>query len=1030
MPVLQDLPELPCDFQALRGLTGQDEATLLLPLMAALRETGPAELLVAPLATRLVEAARRQRSSTFDDFLSSWRLSTEEGRALLTLAEALLRIPDKATAHHLINDQLSRGNWLHAPREGGLLVHLASIGMAAGKRFIKEEEGLPGRWHQLLLKMGDGVMNRAMQAALQFMAKQFVQGEDMKSALAKRQAGLRYSFDCLGEAAQTGEDARRYTEAYREAIEALADQPTDTPLLARDGISIKLSALHPRFEFAQWRRLEKELLPRLRTLSDIAAQAGVPITLDAEESERLEISLAIFSEMSRMPALRHWGGLGLAVQAYQKRAPAVLDFLGRIAAEFRHPIPVRLVKGAYWDAEIKRAQQLGLTGYPVYTRKVHTDIAYLACAQRMLAHKGEFWPQFATHNAHTLAWLEACAQKQRSDYEVQKLVGMGDAVHEAFQQETGRPLRVYAPVGSFQTLLPYLVRRLLENGSSQSFVNQLANPEFSTGDLVCSPLLQIEEPPTPHPRLPSPLQIFGTRPNSPGFHPADAQRLDVLKMHLPKFGAVPARALVAGLGKPSSTAEKLFSPANPEDSTGSISAATAADAEAAFRNAALAFTAWSQKPVQARAELLRALAKQLHKNRNELLNLLVREGGKTLNDALAEWREAVDYCHFYAAEAERLMSRPLLLPAISGESNSLSLHGRGVFLCVSPWNFPLAIFLGQITAALATGNTVIAKPASQTPLIAFRTVELAHAAGIPVDVLQLLPGPSALLSPVLLNAPELAGVVFTGSAETAASISRTLAARPGARLPLIAETGGLNVMIADSSALPEQLVSDVLASAFTSAGQRCSALRVLFLQEELCESVLPRLAGALEEWQTGDPANYATDMGPVIDAASLKALEKSALELATQASWQARGRLDGSHGKLIAPQAFLLPRDKLPREEIFGPLLAIATWKHDELPTVLEWINSSGYGLTLGIHSRIEGTLDYVKLHAQVGNIYLNRNQIGAVVGCQPFGGERLSGTGFKAGGPHYLLRFVTERTITTNLSALGVNTTLIDMDD
>ncbi|MDQ8037832.1 MAG: proline dehydrogenase family protein, partial [Pedobacter sp.] len=684
MPVLQDLPELPCDFQALRGLTGQEEGALLQPLMASLREHGPDELIVTPLASRLVEAARSQRSSTFNDFLSTWRLSSEEGRALLTLAEALLRIPDKATAHHLINDQLTRGNWLGVPRQSGLMVHLAGLGMAAGKRFIKDEEALSGRWHQLLLKMGDGVLNRALQAALQFMANQFVQGEDMKSALAKRQNGLRYSFDRLGEAAQTGEDARLYTEAYREAIEALANQPADKPLLERDGISIKLSALHPRFEYAQWRRLEKELLPRLRLLSDIAAQAGVPITLDAEESERLEIGLAIFSEMSRMPALRHWGGLGLAVQAYQKRAPAVLDFLGRIAAEFRHPVPVRLVKGAYWDAEIKRAQQLGLAGYPVYTRKVHTDIAYLACAQRMLAHKGEFWPQFATHNAHTLAWLEACAQKQRSDFEVQKLVGMGDAVHEAFHKETGRPLRLYAPVGSFQTLLPYLVRRLLENGSSQSFVNQLADTEFSTADLICNPLSQVEEPPTPHPRLPSPLQIFGSRPNSPGFHPADAQKLDVLKMHLPKFGAVPATALVAGLNKTSTRGEKRFNPGNADDSPGTLSAASADDAILACEKAAAAFPAWSQRSVQERAGLLRALAEQLQKARNELLNLLVREGGKTLNDALAEWREAVDYCHFYAAEAERLMARPQALSAISGESNSLSLHGRGVFLCISP----------------------------------------------------------------------------------------------------------------------------------------------------------------------------------------------------------------------------------------------------------------------------------------------------------------------------------------------------------
>lgn len=1028
-PLLQDLPELPCDFQALRASATLDEGAALAPLLAVLRGSAPAAAAVTPLALRLVDSARSQRSSAFNDFLATWKLSTDEGRALLTLAEALLRIPDAATAHRLINDQLTRGNWQHAA-PAGLLVQLAGVGMALGKRFIEDEESLSGRWHQLLLKMGDNVLQRAIQAALQLMAQQFVQGEDMRAALARRQPGRRYSFDRLGEAAQTGEDARRYTDAYREAIEALAGQDQDLPLLARDGISIKLSALHPRYEFAQWRRLEKELLPRLRTLADVAAEAGVPITLDAEESERLEIGLALYSEMARMPALRHWGGLGLAVQAYQKRAPAVLDFLGRIAGEFRHPVPVRLVKGAYWDAEIKRAQQLGLPSYPVYTRKRHTDIAYLACAQRMLSHQGEFWPQFATHNAHTLAWLEACAQASGSDYEVQKLVGMGDAVHDAFQRETGRPLRVYAPVGSFQTLLPYLVRRLLENGSSQSFVNQLADREFTNEDLVQDPLQQQQEAPTPHPRLPAPPDLYGDRPNSPGFHPADTATLGVLKQQLPKFGHVEAHALLAGKRHDGNAAMARRNPADSDDSPGTLAAANASDADLACRRAAEAFPAWSTRPVQERAELLRRLAAQLQRARSELLALLVREGGKTFGDAQAEWREAFDYCHYYAREAEKLCSGSQELSAISGESNRLSLHGRGVFLCLSPWNFPLAIFLGQVTAALATGNTVIAKPASQTPLIAFRAVELAHAAGIPVDVLQLLPGPSSELGEPLLTHPALAGVVFTGSADTATHISRVLAARSGPRLPLIAETGGLNAMIADSSALPEQLVADVLASAFTSAGQRCSALRILWLQEELCDAVLPRLAGALEEWQTGNPALYATDMGPLIDAASQRQLQEAFATFTAKARWQAKGSSTEGTGHFVAPHILLLNRHDLPREEIFGPLLAITTWKLEELPDVVDRINRSGYGLTLGVHSRIEDTLDYVCRHARVGNIYLNRNQIGAVVGCQPFGGEGLSGTGFKAGGPHYLLRFMTERTVTTNLSALGVNTSLIDIDD
>lgn len=1028
-PLLQDLPELPGDFQNLRHCEGLDEATAVIGLLQLLREAPP-EAEVAALAHHVVEAARSAPNSTFNEFLATWRLSSEEGRALLTLAEALLRIPDSATAHRLINDQITRGQWLGSTRSNGLPVQLAGMGMALGKRFIQDEESLPGRWHQLLLKLGDSVMNRAIQAALQFMANQFVQGEDMKTALARRQPGLRYSFDRLGEAAQTAEDARRYTESYREAIEMLAGTDDSRPLLARDGISIKLSALHPRYEFAQWRRLEKELLPRLRQLVDIAAEAGVPITLDAEESERLEIGLALFSEMSRLPALRHWEGLGLVVQAYQKRAPATLDFLGKIAAEFRHPIPVRLVKGAYWDSEIKRTQQLGLAGYPVYTRKAHTDVAYLACAERMLSHRGEFWPQFATHNAHTLAWLECRARQTGVDYEVQKLVGMGDAVHAAFRETSQRPLRLYAPVGPFQTLLPYLVRRLLENGSSQSFVNQFADKAFSSEDLIRNPVSLLTDPPTPHSRLPLPTDIYDNRPNSPGFHPADAKTLSHLKMHLPKFGEVRAFPLVAAPLKASRPEEKRLSPGNLNDSPGSLQSASADDATTACARAAEAFPAWSRRPVQERSSLLGKLAEKLQQNRNEILSLLVREGGKNLADALAEWREAVDFCHYYAREAERLCTQPQELPAISGESNQLSLHGRGVFLCISPWNFPLAIFLGQITAALATGNTVVAKPASQTPLVAFRAVQLAHAAGIPGDVLQLLPGESAELSTPLLNAPALAGVAFTGSVATAATISRQLASRDGARIPLISETGGLNAMIADSSALPEQLVNDILASSFTSAGQRCSALRILWLQEEILNSVLKRLQGALDEWVVNDPANYSSDMGPLIDAKSRQEIDAAISRLSPLSRWQAKGRQPDGNGHFLAPHVFLLERENLPREEIFGPVLAITTWKPDELPQVVDWINHSGYGLTLGVQSRIEATLEYVAQHARVGNLYFNRTQIGAVVGCQPFGGEGLSGTGFKAGGPNYLLRFMTERTVTNNLSALGVNTALIDLDE
>jgi len=1024
-PLLPDLPELPCDFHALRELAALGEAQALERLLPLAKLDDPA---VAALATRLVTAARTHRSPAFNAFLATWKLSSEEGRALLTLAEALLRIPDQESAHRLINDLVVRGDWLAGLQGSAIPVQLAGFGLTFGKRFI-QEESLSGTWRTLLLKMGDVLFRRAIEAGLQFLAGRFVLGEAMAPALARRKPGLRYSFDCLGEAAQTADDTRRYFQDYREAIEALAGQDPELPLLARDGISIKLSALHPRFEYAQWDRLVHELLPRLRTLAELATEAGIPITLDAEESERLEIGVAIYSEMARLPALRHWGGLGLAVQAYQKRAPAVLDLLGRSAGEFRHPVPVRLVKGAYWDSEIKRAQQLGLPDYPVYTRKAHTDVAYLACARKLLANRDAFFPQFATHNAHTLAWVETCAQQFGADYEVQKLVGMGDAVHAAFQEACRRPLRVYAPVGSFHTLLPYLVRRLLENGSSQSFVNQLADKSLPPEQLVQDPLARLAQPPAPHPQLPSPLHIFPDRPVAPGFHAADAATLLVLRQHLPRFAPVEATSLVMAEHGIDVVVEKRRSPAHTDMSIGTLRPATSIEVGQAYVQGRHAFTRWSALPVGERAQRLRLLAGQLEKSRNELLGLLLREGGKTLMDAQAEWREAIDFCHYYANAAERLCA-PQELPGISGESNRLSLHGRGVFLCISPWNFPLAICIGQVAAALAAGNTVIAKPASQTPLIAYRAVELAHLAGIPRDVLQFLPGPSSLLATPLLLHPLLAGVAFTGSAQVATEISRRLAGREGARLPLIAETGGLNVMVADSSALPEQLAADVLVSAFNSAGQRCSALRVLWLQEEIRDTVLPRLAGMMAELNIGDPGRYHNDIGPVIDAASQAQLEAVIRELGGKARWQASGALPaGTQGHFVAPRAFLLAREDLPREEIFGPVLCIATWSAGELPQVIDWINASGYGLTLGVHSRIPSTLDLVAQQARVGNIYFNRNQIGAVVGCQPFGGEGLSGTGFKAGGPHYLLRFMTERSLTANLSALGVNTALLDLE-
>lgn len=1022
--LLTDLPRLPADFETLRAAQTATEAEALTPLRARLQADSPAPADVAGLAQRLIQHARQQADSLFQSTLSHWPLHSREGQALLTLAEALLRIPDRATAERLLHEELHSGQWQQGQRPGSWPDRAGS-----GLHQILRRLPSPSAADAALspwLRLGDTLLLPALQHLLQAMAQQFVLGHDLHSAQRHRRQDVCYSFDCLGEAAQTADEAAQYLQAYRDAIHALAHDKARNP---HDSLSIKLSALHPRYEFSQWSRLQQELLPRLCSLLQEAAAAGIAVSLDAEESERLEISLALFAALKQQPGLRHWSGLGLVVQAYQKRADAVLDFIAQQAQACGHAIPLRLVKGAYWDSEIKRAQQLGLADYPVYTRKAHTDIAYLALAQKILKQPQHFRAQFASHNAHTLAWIECRARTLRADYEVQKLQGMGDNVHAAFQQACARPLRIYAPIGDFHRLLPYLVRRLLENGSSQSFLKQLADTQLSTASLLQTQE-KLQAAITPHPRLPAPRHCFADRPNSPGWHAADARRLQELQAQWQQPLTVHAQPLLALASHHHGPAQARFNPARPEQGLGQLTPAQTADVAAAYQQAAEEFPHWSLRPVRERAALLRALAAQLQNDEATLLRLLITEAGKTLNDAQAEWREAVDFCHYYAAQAERLQTQALALPAVSGEHNSLSWHGRGVFLCISPWNFPLAIFLGQITAALVSGNTVIAKPASQTPLIAYRAVALAHAAGIPRAALQLLPGSSEELGAALLQDPHLAGVAFTGSTTTATAISRQLAAREGARLPLIAETGGLNALIADSTALPEQLVSDVLNSAFNSAGQRCSALRVLWLQEEACAMVLPRLQGALQEWQTGDPGTYASDMGPLIDAPSKQQLQKASQELALQASWQACGRPAPSTGFFMAPQAFLLARHQLPQTEIFGPVLAITTWRHGELPQILEWIKHSGYGLTLGVHSRLPSTLEFVQKHAAVGNIYCNRNQIGAVVGCQPFGGEAGSGTGFKAGGPHYLLRFMNERCVSRNLSALGINTSLLNLDD
>lgn len=1033
MITLRDLPEFPCDFHTLRDCWLADEAVVLTALLKDCGLDSNSGDAVSQLARQLVESARESPQPVFQDFLQTYRIDSHEGRTLLTLAESLLRIPDAATRNDLINSLLPEGHWSHDSDVGrSRVIGLAGRLLSQAGRFV-ESENVPDAWHRLLLRMGDGVLRTALASGINIISKQFVMAETLPEALSVRQPGMRYSFDCLGEAAQTRDEAGHYLRSYQQALEYLANhQDHRLDLLERDGISIKLSALHPRYELARWAELEQELLPSLVRLLTFAAEAGIPVTLDAEESERLETGLALFAGLIGHPDIAGYEGLGVAVQAYQKRAPAVIDWLRDLSARTGKRIPVRLVKGAYWDHEIRRAQQAGLSDYPVFTRKSHTDLCYLACARRMLRHPEHFWPQFATHNAYTLAWLDIVARQHDRPFEVQRLCGMGGSIHTAFQSRTGRPLRVYAPIGDFHTLLPYLVRRLLENGSSQSFVNQLADASIKSETLIQDPVSRLQQSQiTPHPGIPRPGDLFLPRLNSPGFSLADVGKLQSLREEM---AAYRREAWMSGLPPTHPQQEMLaqsrHSPADRHHLLGTVHALTEREAADACRRAADSFEAWSHTPVDRRATLCEAVADSLLKHQAELLYLLIHEGGKVLADALNEWREAVDLCRYYAAEARRLQS-PAPLPGIAGEANTLNWAPRGVFLCISPWNFPLAIFLGQVMAALVTGNTVVCKSSSQTPLIAARIHALLHQSGVPEDVATLVTGSGHDVGQALLEYPAIAGVVFTGSTAVARHISLQLARRSGPLVTLIAETGGLNAMIADSSALAEQLVSDVLQSAFNSAGQRCSALRILWLQEELRQPVLERLQGALACWRTGHPALLSTDMGPVIDVGALATLKHYCAATAHKALWKAAGPEADSalNGCYFPPQAFLLDRLDLPDQEIFGPVLHIATWKAGALPEVVRRINAGGYGLTLGLHSRIGSHIRYVRDHARVGNLYINRNQIGAVVGSQPFGGEGLSGTGFKAGGPHYLMRFCVERTTTDNLTAIGLNPQLMSLD-
>ncbi len=1023
-----------------------DEATAVQTLLPEAEVNAEANARIAKRARDLVVAVREQSRTRegLDAFMHEYDLSSEEGVILMCLAEALLRIPDADTADKLIRDKLARGQWdAHLGQSHSLFVNASTWGLMLTGRIVQLDqptmENIGDLFARLTARLGEPVVRLALNRAMRIMGHQFVMGRTIKEALKRSHAPehelYRHSFDMLGEAALCAEDAQRYFDSYAAAIGALADEAHNhDDIYAAPGISIKLSALHPRFEFANRDRVLEELTPRLQSLSELARDAGVAITLDMEEANRLELTLDVFEAVYHtLPA--GWNGFGLALQAYQKRAIHVLTWLIDLARKHGHRIPLRLVKGAYWDSEIKLAQQQGLDGYAVFTRKASTDVSYLACAKQIWSARDALYPQFATHNAHTAAYLMDMAGDERG-FEFQRLHGMGETLYAQIvsAKESGFACRVYAPVGSHEDLLPYLVRRLLENGANTSFVNHLNDGQAPIEDIIADPVAVTRSTqPLPHPRIPLPIDLYGDeRRNSRGIDLADSMALVSLADDMAASVGDPwvAQPIVNG-AKVNGEKTAITSPADRRRTVGYVVEADKRSIDATLTVAMAASEEWNNTDPEARAQCLEKAAELLEQHRAELMALCIREAGKTVADSLSEVREASDFCRYYAASARRVLAE-IQLPGPTGERNRLGMHGRGPFVCISPWNFPLAIFTGQISAALVTGNPVIAKPAEQTPMVAARMVQLFYQAGIPKNVLHLLPGQGDTVGAQLVSDERIAGVTFTGSTETARLINQSLASRPGPIVPLIAETGGQNAMIVDSSALPEQVVKDVLASAFGSAGQRCSALRVLFLQQEIAERVIGLLKGAMAELGVGDPALLSTDVGPVIDEPARRTLEAHAERMQREAKLIYRSPLapDTKHGTFFAPHAYELDSLTQLSREVFGPVLHVIRYASSQLDDVISAINNTGYGLTLGIHSRIDNTARHIQRRAHVGNIYVNRNMIGATVGVQPFGGEGLSGTGPKAGGPHYLQRFITERTVTVNTAAVGGNTSLFSLTD
>ncbi len=1025
---------------ALHNAYRMDEAGCVKHLLEMLAFTPELEQKISGFAEELVTKIREEESEKggMEALMMHYDLSTEEGILLMCLAEALLRIPDKETENLLIRDKLTSAAWDKRVGEGeSAFVNFATWGLAlSGKILQKSKSGyFKNIWQSLVRKSGEPVIRKAVREAMKLLSENFVVGRTIEEALKHSSdainQGYCYSYDMLGEVARTQEDADRYYNAYYHAISVLGASDHSREFDTAPSISVKLSALHPRYEYEKREITVPYLITRVKQLALHAKKLGISMTIDAEEADRLDMSLDIFQGLFLDSNFADWEGLGLAIQAYQKRALTLIEWLIDLSRRGSRRIPVRLVKGAYWDTEIKLTQMGGLKNYPVFTRKANTDISYLACAKKMLSAQDALYPQFATHNAYSVAAILTLMGDEYHDYEFefQNLQGMGKALHDYIVNKLKLPCRIYAPVGKHEDLLPYLVRRLLENGANSSFVNRIADKKTPISVLIESPVAfikSVEE--IPNPKIPLPKNIYGEgRINSSGVDLSNPVELDPLSDAF--YAASKKEWQAAPFNREVKNGRPVLDPSDHRRTVGVTEEATADDMAQAVQNATKAYEAWDQRGVQERAALLRKAANLLEENRADLMYLTVREGGRTVPNALSEVREAIDFCRYYAVQAEMYLS-DTPLSGYTGETDVLRMQGRGVMLCVSPWNFPIAIFTGQVVASLVAGNAVIAKPSKQTTLAGALVIQLLHEAGIPKDVVQLMPGRGDVVGTALVKNPNVSGVLLTGSNATAKTIQRNLAQREGEIIPLIAETGGINAMIADSTALPEQLIRDVMVSAFDSAGQRCSALRVLFIQEDIADGVLKMLAGAMAEMSVGDPLLLSTDVGPVIDLEAKKMLEAHQTFLQKEAKLIYKVVLpsEAQHGTYVAPQAYELSDLRLLTKEVFGPILHVIRYKRDHLDRVIDEINALGYGLTFGIQSRIDETVDYIQRRIKAGNIYVNRNTVGAVVGLQPFGGSRLSGTGPKAGGPHYLSRLCTESTLTINTTAAGGNASLMVM--